>query len=92
MNIVATMNAGYIPPEVRVHDLKAGGRIIGEACHFIDLCTYWRDLKWRKFAYGFGAQRRGEHGQRHPLEVQEWQQRGDQLLLQRLQDVLERTD
>ena len=41
MNIVATMNAGYILPEVWVHDLKAGGRIIGEACHFIDLCTYF---------------------------------------------------
>lgn len=41
MNIVATMNAGFIPPEVWVHDLKTGGgRIIGEACHFIDLCTY----------------------------------------------------
>ena len=42
MNIVATMNAGYISPEVWVHDLKAGGgRIIGEACHFIDLCSYF---------------------------------------------------
>jgi predicted dehydrogenase/threonine dehydrogenase-like Zn-dependent dehydrogenase len=41
MNIIATMNAGYIPPEVWVHDLKVGGgRIIGEACHFIDLCSY----------------------------------------------------
>jgi predicted dehydrogenase/threonine dehydrogenase-like Zn-dependent dehydrogenase len=41
MNIIATMNAGFIPPEVWVHDLNAGGgRIIGEACHFIDLCTY----------------------------------------------------
>jgi predicted dehydrogenase/threonine dehydrogenase-like Zn-dependent dehydrogenase len=41
MNIIATMNAGFIPPDVWVHDLKAGGgRIIGEACHFIDLCTY----------------------------------------------------
>lgn len=40
-NIVATMNAGFIPPEVWVHDLETGGgRIIGEACHFIDLCTY----------------------------------------------------
>ena len=40
-NIVATMNAGFIPPEVWVHDLKVGGgRIIGEACHFIDLCSY----------------------------------------------------
>ena len=41
MNIIATMNAGYIPPDVWVHDLTiGGGRIIGEACHFIDLCSY----------------------------------------------------
>lgn len=40
-NIVATMNAGFIPPEVWVHDLQVGGgRIVGEACHFIDLCSY----------------------------------------------------
>lgn len=40
-NIIATMNAGFIPPEVWVHDLQVGGgRIIGEACHFIDLCSY----------------------------------------------------
>ena len=40
-NIVATMNAGFIPPEVWVHDLEiGGGRIIGEACHFIDLCSF----------------------------------------------------
>lgn len=41
INMIATMNAGYIPPEVWVHDLKiGGGRIIGEACHFIDLMIY----------------------------------------------------
>lgn len=40
-NIIATMNAGFIPKEVWVHDLEiGGGRIIGEACHFIDLCSY----------------------------------------------------
>lgn len=40
-NIIATMNAGFIPPEVWVHDLEiGGGRIIGEACHYIDLCTF----------------------------------------------------
>ena len=40
-NIVATMNAGYIPPEMWVHDMETGGgRIIGEACHFIDLCSF----------------------------------------------------
>lgn len=41
MNIIATMNAGTIPANVWVHDMEiGGGRIIGEACHFIDLCTY----------------------------------------------------
>ena len=41
INIIATMNAGYIPPDSWVHDLTTGGgRIIGEACHFIDLITY----------------------------------------------------
>ena len=41
MNIIATMNAGFIPLNVWVHDMKiGGGRIIGEACHFIDLITY----------------------------------------------------
>ncbi len=40
-NIVATMNAGFIPAEMWVHDMEiGGGRIIGEACHFIDLCSY----------------------------------------------------
>lgn len=44
MNIIATMNAGFIPPEVWVHDMATGGgRIIGEACHFIDLCSYLAD-------------------------------------------------
>ncbi len=42
INIIATMNAGFIPAEVWVHDMEVGGgRIIGEACHFIDLCTYF---------------------------------------------------
>lgn len=40
-NIIATMNAGFIPKNNWVHDLEVGGgRIIGEACHFIDLCSY----------------------------------------------------
>lgn len=40
-NIIATMNAGFIPKEVWIHDLEiGGGRIIGEACHFIDLCSF----------------------------------------------------
>lgn len=41
VNIVATMNAGFIPPQVWVHDMQVGGgRIIGEACHYMDLCAY----------------------------------------------------
>lgn len=41
MNVIATMNAGYIPSNVWVHDLEVGGgRIIGEACHYIDLISF----------------------------------------------------
>ncbi|MEW4922387.1 bi-domain-containing oxidoreductase [Algibacter sp. 2305UL17-15] len=46
INIVATMNAGFIPAEVWVHDMEVGGgRIIGEACHYIDLCSYFAGSK-----------------------------------------------
>jgi len=41
INIVATMNAGFIPPKMWVHDMQVGGgRIIGEACHYMDLCVF----------------------------------------------------
>ena len=41
MNVIATMNAGFIPANVWVHDMKTGGgRIIGEACHYIDLISF----------------------------------------------------
>lgn len=41
LNLVATMNAGFIPSNAWVHDPESGGgRILGEACHYIDLCTY----------------------------------------------------
>jgi len=46
INIVATMNAGYIPNDIWVNDMEiGGGRIIGEACHYIDLCSYLTDSK-----------------------------------------------
>lgn len=36
-----TINAGFIPKDHWAHDLQeGGGRIIGEVCHFIDLCYY----------------------------------------------------
>lgn len=38
---IMTMNAGDIPAEHWVHDIeKGGGRIIGEACHYIDLMRF----------------------------------------------------
>ena len=41
LNLIATMNAGFIPSDVWVHDLEiGGGRIVGEACHYLDLLTY----------------------------------------------------
>ena len=41
INIAATMNAGFIPKDHWVHDLKSGGgRIIGEACHLMDVCVF----------------------------------------------------
>ncbi len=40
-NLTATMNAGAIPTNVWVHDMEVGGgRIIGEACHYLDLLMY----------------------------------------------------
>lgn len=42
LNMIATMNAGFIPKDVWVQDMKTGGgRIIGEACHFIDLMQFF---------------------------------------------------
>jgi len=41
MNVIATMNAGHIPANSWVHDLHVGGgRIMGEACHYMDLITF----------------------------------------------------
>ncbi|WAC11262.1 bi-domain-containing oxidoreductase [Dyadobacter pollutisoli] len=41
MNVVVTVNAGYIPAESWVHDPQiGGGRIVGEGCHFIDLISF----------------------------------------------------
>jgi predicted dehydrogenase/threonine dehydrogenase-like Zn-dependent dehydrogenase len=44
INVIANMNAGFIPANSWVHDLKVGGgRIVGEACHLIDLITFLSD-------------------------------------------------
>ncbi|MBB6005149.1 bi-domain-containing oxidoreductase [Arcicella rosea] len=41
MNVIATMNAGCIPSTHWTQDMSVGGgRIIGEACHLIDLISF----------------------------------------------------
>ena len=41
MNIVITVNAGHILGNAWIHDsARGGGRLVGEACHFIDLITW----------------------------------------------------
>lgn len=41
MSMIYRINAGFIPADSWIQDLTVGGgRIIGEACHFIDLMAY----------------------------------------------------
>lgn len=41
INVITNMNAGFIPENSWVHDMRVGGgRIVGEACHLIDLITF----------------------------------------------------
>lgn len=44
MSMIYRINAGNIPADSWIQDMKTGGgRIIGEACHFIDLMVYMCD-------------------------------------------------
>ncbi len=44
IHVIATMNAGFVPAQHWLQDnALGGGRIIGEACHLIDLITYLAD-------------------------------------------------
>ncbi len=41
MSMIYRVNAGSIPKDSWIQDMEiGGGRIVGEACHFIDLLTY----------------------------------------------------
>jgi polar amino acid transport system substrate-binding protein len=40
MNMIYRVNAGFIPKSSWIQDEEQGGRIIGEACHFIDCMVY----------------------------------------------------
>ena len=47
---IVTMNAGQIPKEDWTQDLEqGGGRIIGEACHYIDLMYFLAGSKIKSF-------------------------------------------
>lgn len=35
-----SMNAGYLPPDHWFHGPQGGGRIVGEACHAVDFCSF----------------------------------------------------
>lgn len=34
------VNAGFLPPDHWTHGPEGGGRLIGEACHMVDLCQF----------------------------------------------------
>ena len=41
LQILYRINAGYIPADHWIHDpVEGGGRILGEACHFVDLAQH----------------------------------------------------
>ncbi len=40
LNIVYRVNAGFVPADSWLHGPQGGGRIIGEACHFIDAMAF----------------------------------------------------
>ncbi len=49
INVIITVNAGFIPSDHWVQDMKSGGgRIIGEGCHFIDLASYFTGSNVKK--------------------------------------------
>ncbi|PHN08589.1 bi-domain-containing oxidoreductase [Flavilitoribacter nigricans] len=51
MQVLITMNAGAIPAEHWTQDPAiGGGRVIGEACHLIDLITYLTDSQVERVA------------------------------------------
>ncbi|WP_216092843.1 Gfo/Idh/MocA family protein [Candidatus Marithrix sp. Canyon 246] len=57
-SFIMTMNAGEIPKDTWVQDIKiGGGRIIGEACHYIDLMRYLTGAK----IVSVQARRMGNH-------------------------------
>ena len=52
MIITYRVNAGYIPLDHWVHTQEGGGRIIGEACHMLDLFNYFTDSEVKDIQVG----------------------------------------
>ncbi len=44
------VNGGLLPPTHWVHSEEGGGRIIGEACHMLDLFRYWVGVPVKEIA------------------------------------------
>jgi polar amino acid transport system substrate-binding protein len=63
MTIVYRVNAGQLPADHWSHDAtEGGGRIIGEACHFIDFVQYLTDaLPARVCAEGVTSKRTADY-------------------------------
>jgi predicted dehydrogenase/threonine dehydrogenase-like Zn-dependent dehydrogenase len=61
--IAYRVNAGFIPRESWIHDPdEGGGRIIGEVCHFVDLCQFLTgDEPVEAFAHAVGGPEGGMH-------------------------------
>ena len=57
LSITYRVNAGKLPPESWANDpVEGGGRIVGEACHFVDLICYLTgSLPQRVYAAPLGA-------------------------------------
>lgn len=41
--ILYRVNAGYVPPDSWIHGPEGGGRVVGEACHMLDLFEFLLD-------------------------------------------------
>lgn len=55
VQIVYRVNAGALPPDHWLKDRRQGGRLLGEACHFIDVCNHLAgDDPSRVFASALG--------------------------------------
>lgn len=64
--MVMTVNAGSIPSEHWTQDAKAGGgRIVGEACHFLDLLIHLAGSD----PTGLQVSGMGTPGQTHPIDT-----------------------